>query len=291
MFFVESTSFFEFPGVRAYSFSLAMKVPDIFECCFDIAYLITIFYIGFTMWRRHGNNKEYTLFSMMCILLGLGDCFHLFPRMYSKIFGITPRVISAIGIGNLITAITMSMFYMIFLEVISAKYKKPLKITRVVMYILLATRIIALLLPQNDWIHNSHDHHISLIRNAPFILMGLIIVYLLFVSVYGHPQDDFRFMWLYVVISFGCYTPVALCDLKPMAQAALMIVKTLAYIKIAFVGFQYLQPDQPKEAFPVCNKHIYSSNFDASSFTGILVAFLLLAALLSDCFNCTVRLN
>ena len=243
------------------------------------------------MWKCHGNNKAYTLFSIMCILLGFGDCFHLFPRMYSKIFGLTPRVVSAIGIANLITAITMSIFYMIFLEVISVKYKKSLKTTRVIMYILLFARIVTLLLPQNDWIHNAHNLHVSLIRNAPFILMGVIIVYLLFVSVYGCPQDDFRFMWLYVVISFGCYTPVALCDLRPMTQAALMIVKTIAYIKIALVGFQNLKPDQPKEASPVCNKHIYSSNFDASSFTGILVAFLLLAALLSDCFNCTVRLN
>ena len=264
MFFVESSSFFEFLRVRSDSYSLWMKVPDIFECSFDIAYLATIFYIGFTMWKCHGNNKAYTLFSIMCILLGFGDCFHLFPRMYSKIFGLTPRVVSAIGIGNLITAITMSIFYMIFLEVISVKYKKSLKTTRVIMYILLFARIVTLLLPQNDWIHNAHNLHVSLIRNAPFILMGVIIVYLLFVSVYGCPQDDFRFMWLYVVISFGCYTPVALCDLRPMTQAALMIVKTIAYIKIALVGFQNLKPDQPKEASPVCNKHIYSSNFDAS---------------------------
>ena len=237
------------------------------------------------MWKHHGTNRPYTLFSIMCILLGSGDCFHLFPRIYSKIFGITPRVVSAIGIGNLITAITMSIFYMIFLEVISIKYKKSLKTTRVVMYILLFARVVALLLPQNDWMHNAHNPHASLIRNAPFILMGVIIVYLLFVSVYGRPEDEFRYMWLYVVISFGCYTPVALCDLKPMTQASLMIVKTIAYIMIALTGFRNLKPDQPKEELAVCNKHIYSSNFDASSFTGILVAFLLLAALLSDCFN------
>ena len=221
-----------------------MKFSAIFECLFDIAYLITILTLGLIMLFTQGNNEAYTYFAWMCVLLGGGDCFHLIPRMYSKFVEPKPSVTAAIGYGNLITGISMTYFYILFLEVISYRYNRPLKVIRIVMYVLLAIRVILLLLPQNNWAKNEKNQLFNILRNIPFILIGLIIMYLLFDCTHGHPDDGFKWMWLYILISFGCYTPVALGELKVVFNVVLMILKTVAYMAAAFTGFYVLQPNK-----------------------------------------------
>lgn len=231
-----------------------MKPADIAECSFDFIYLTLILIVGYTMWTRRGS-KDYTYFAAMCLLLGGGDSFHLLPRVYSKMVAMNETVTAAIGIGNLISAITMSLFYVLFLEVISIRYNKPLTKTRYWMYVLLAARIIALLLPQNDWIHHTHNLTISWIRNVPFMAMGAIIVWLLFDVVKGHPEDGFRYMWIYVTGSFGCYIPVALCNLELKYQIILMIVKTIMYVMIVLTGFKTLPWKDDKRDSSVCSTY------------------------------------
>lgn len=235
-----------------------MKPADIAECSFDLIYLTLVLLIGYTMWTRRGI-QEYTYFAVMCLLLGGGDSFHLLPRVYSKMVGVNDTVLAAIGIGNLISSITMSVFYLLFLEVISVRYNRPLTKTRYWMYGLLAARIIALMLPQNDWLHHTHNLAMAWIRNIPFMAMGCIIVWLLFDVVRGHPEDGFRYMWIYVTGSFGCYIPVALCNLDLVYQIVLMIVKTIMYVLIVLTGFKTLPWKDEKRDSTVCSTYLSCS--------------------------------
>ena len=52
----------------------------IVETLFDIVYLTTVITLGILMMKGNRGNKQYFLFGIMAVLLGLGDSFHLVPR-------------------------------------------------------------------------------------------------------------------------------------------------------------------------------------------------------------------
>lgn len=217
-----------------------MNSPVLFECIFDILYLTTILSIGLKMMCHRGTNTQYSLFAFMCILLGVGDCFHLFPRMLSKITSPTPLLIAAVGYGNAVTAIGMTLFYILFIELIAYRYNRNLAVIRPVIYVLMITRIVFVLLPQNDWKHNTFNRNMSILRNAPFILIGIITVYLIIVCTKDKPHDPFKPLWVFVTISFGCYIPVAVIHFGGPLDGLLMILKTIAYIAIVITGYRAL---------------------------------------------------
>lgn len=213
-----------------------MNFGVFFECLFDIVYLISVLTIGFIMVFTKDANKQYSLFAYMCILLGLGDCFHLIPRIISKFMNENEKVTAAIGYGNAISSISMAFFYIIFMEFLAIRYNQKLTVIRPIVYVLFVCRVICILLPQNDWKHNSYDRTMSIIRNIPFILIGIFIVYLL-IAYASKKEDPLRFMWIFVCISFVCYIPVAIIHLGVPWDPILMVIKTLAYVAILVVGF------------------------------------------------------
>ena len=218
-----------------------MNVGSAFEVLFNFTYLFLVLYAGFRLLLKGRGGTESTTFALMCLILGFGDCFHLVPRSYKILFGVSPKVTAAVGLGNLITAFGMTVFYVLFLEVIGLHYNKDVKYWRIPCYVLLVLRAIALLLPQNDWIHNHFDLTISLIRNTPFVILGVIITCMLFAYSRQKEEDPYKFMWLYVTTSFACYLPVALIHFGDYRDAVLMIVKTIAYLCIVFTGYNHLR--------------------------------------------------
>ena len=213
-----------------------------FECAFDVAYLATVFTVSIIMFCNLGNNMQYTLFAWMSILLAGGDCFHLIPRIISKFKKENALVTAAVGYGNAITGVSMTVFYVIFMELLSIRYGLKLTIVRPLMYILFACRVITLVLPQNDWKHNTFNRKMSVIRNVPFSLIGLIVVIVLFCTTWRKHEDIFRFFPWLVIVSFGCYLPVAIIHFEGPINAVFMIVKTVAYVAIIFIGFLNLSP-------------------------------------------------
>lgn len=52
----------------------------IMETLFDTVYLFTVITLGIIMIRKSAGNKQYMLFGIMAVVLGLGDSFHLVPQ-------------------------------------------------------------------------------------------------------------------------------------------------------------------------------------------------------------------
>ena len=50
------------------------------ETLFDIGYLISVITIGGMMIGKSNGKKEYRLFGIMAVILGVGDSFHLVPE-------------------------------------------------------------------------------------------------------------------------------------------------------------------------------------------------------------------
>lgn len=220
----------------------------IMETLFDAVYLISVILIGITMIQKSKGNKQHLLFGMMAVSLGAGDAFHLVPRAYALCTTGLENYTTALGIGKLITSITMTLFYMLLYYVWRNRYKIEGKhYLTYSMYGLAALRILLCLFPQNAWTSANTPLSWAIFRNIPFALMGLLIIVLFFTSAKKARDKSYRFLWLTIVLSFGFYLPVVLwADVVP-AIGVLMIPKTCAYVWTILIGYFDMRSNQKRK--------------------------------------------
>lgn len=210
----------------------------IVETLFDIVYLVTVITLGILMIRNGKENKQYLLFGIMAVTLGLGDSFHLVPRAYALCTTGLQDYTVALGIGKWITSITMTVFYVILYYVWRLRYQiQGKQLYTIIVYGLAVIRIVLCMFPQNGWTSANAPISWGIMRNIPFALLGLLII-VLFYQQTRHDHDlSFQYMWLTIVLSFGFYIPVVLwADVIPMV-GMLMIPKTCAYVWTVWIGY------------------------------------------------------
>ena len=116
---------------------------------------------------------------------------------------------AALGIGKLITSVTMTLFYLLMEYARRERYKingeKPLMIS---VWVLSVIRIALCCFPQNEWTSAEPSLLWGILRNIPFAAIGVMTVMLWFKSA----KDDkpLKFAWLAVTLSFAFYLPVVL---------------------------------------------------------------------------------
>ena len=196
------------------------------ESAFDILYLIFAVTSGCLMLRKAGDRTE-KLMGLAALILGCGDAFHLIPRVLN--YFVDADFTAALGVGKLITSISMTVFYLLLYYIWLGYYRmRENKRITGVMWMLLIIRLILCLLPQNGWMENSMDLVWGMIRNIPFVLLGAAVCMIFFQK----RKNDriFRFFWLLILLSFLFYIPVAVgAGLLPML-GMLMLPKTICYI-------------------------------------------------------------
>ena len=175
----------------------------------------------------------------MAVTLGVGDSFHLVPIAIALCTTGLDNYTVPLGVGKLITSITMTVFYILLYYVWRLRYhiEGKQKLTWAV-YLLAAVRVILCLFPQNRWTSAEAPLSWGIYRNIPFALLGLIVIIIFYKSAKENQDHAFRFMWLTIVLSFGFYIPVVLwADTIPVI-GMLMIPKTCAYVWTVLIGYQ-----------------------------------------------------
>lgn len=224
------------------------------EAGFCIVYLIFIFYLAIWMSKASHEvvkyevtRQEYYRYSfgfLMAFLLGGGDAFHLIPRIIVNIKGKMWKENVFLGAGNLISSITMTIFYNILiawgdtLEYSKTKYNYWVELA---VLILTFIRIVLLLFPQNKWNSKEPNRKWAIIRNVPFVLIGLLVIVGLF-NVWAHAYNYAGSMYIILIVlvffSFAFYLPVALFGKEKPKVGMLMIPKTICYmIMMAVIAF------------------------------------------------------
>ena len=208
------------------------------ETGFDLVYLITVITLGILMIRGSHGNRQFSLFGWMAVLLGAGDAFHLVPRAIALCTTGLENYTVALGLGKLITSITMTIFYVLLYHVWQQRYQlRDCRGLTGLVYGLAGLRIVLCLLPQNRWIYPDAPVSWSIYRNIPFALLGLVIIVLFYHSTRKGRDRAFRWMWLTIVLSFAFYIPVVLwANTVPMV-GMLMIPKTCAYVWTVLIGY------------------------------------------------------
>ena len=216
----------------------------IFETLFDIVYLITVITLGVLMIRGSRGRKQYLIYGIMAVTLGCGDSFHLVPRAIALCTTGLADYTAALGIGKLVTSITMTIFYVLLYYVWRMRYEVNGKssITAAV-WLLSLTRIILCLFPQNRWTSADAPLSWDIARNIPFALLGILIIILFYRSTKENRDTPFKNLWLTIVLSFACYIPVVLFAGTMPAIGILMIPKTCAYVWAVIIGYNAMKTE------------------------------------------------
>ena len=214
------------------------------ETIFDVIYLVTVISIGVLMIKNCKDNFQFRLFGIMAIVLGVGDSFHLIPRALALCTTGLENYTVALGIGKLITSITMTVFYLLLYYVWRKRYQiKDKNGLTIFIYILVAVRVILCIMPQNNWISENNPLSWGIYRNIPFAILGFVIVILFYKSSKNNKDKAFHWMWLTIVLSFAFYIPVVLfADTVPMI-GMLMIPKTCAYVWTVLIGYSAMKKE------------------------------------------------
>jgi hypothetical protein len=214
----------------------------IFETLFDVAYLATVLFLGIRMMKRGRAVKQYWLFGLMAVVLGGGDAFHLLPRAYALNTVGIDHLTAALGVGKLVTSVTMTVFYVLLYHVWQLRYEqRNRKGLTAAVYALAAVRIALCLFPQNAWTSPNPPIGWDIGRNVPFALLGLLMIVLYYRSARAADDRAFRWMWLTITLSFAFYIPVVLFAAAAPAVGALMIPKTCAYVWTVAIGYRDMQ--------------------------------------------------
>ena len=219
------------------------------ETVFEIPYLSFVIIAGLIMIVK-GNSPLVKLAGVMSLVLGLGDSFHLIPRVYALWTGGTAEHVAILGIGKLITSITMTLFYMIMYYVWRGYYevegRKPVTYS---MWALAILRIALSVLPQNEWLSPNPSLLFGVLRNIPFTAMGILMIILFYQETRRTGKQAFRHMPLAITLSYGFYLPVVLlAGIYPIV-GTLMIPKTMAYVWAVLMVWKVYKEEQ-KQALP-----------------------------------------
>ena len=173
---------------------------------------------------------------MLAILLGGGDAFHLIPRIIFNFKGSLPKKNFLFGLGNLVSSITMTVFYDILMSMgDSLEYHESMYNLGIENAILILTiiRIILLLFPQNKWYSGEENVRWAIIRNVPFALIGILTI-VGYINVIHHRMNYPLSMYVQIIIavalSFSFYLPVAIKGKSNPKLGMLMIPKTICYM-------------------------------------------------------------
>lgn len=213
-------------------------VQGIMELVFDAAYLITAMVIGILLIVK-GRTKFFKLFGIMAVVLSGGDAFHLVPRVIALLTTGLEANAYWLGLGKLITSITMTGFYIILYFILEMVYKPSPKQKiwfRASLFTLAAARIILCCFPQNNWFASEGSMLFSILRNIPFALIGIGIIALCFMTWKRNADKSYLWMAIMVILSFGFYIPVVLWSSAVPTIGVLMIPKTLAYVGVVVIG-------------------------------------------------------
>ena len=197
------------------------------ETIFDILYLLTAILIGLIILIKHKNKKE-LLIGLAILILGVGDSFHLIPRILN--YFIDYDFTMYLGIGKLITSITMTIFYLLMYHILlkSIDIKENKHLTKgLIEFVIL--RIILCLSIENNWLTNNSPLLWQIIRNIPFIIIGYILIRLYYKHRY---IDNYKYIWLYMTLSFIFYIPVVIGANTYPILGMLMLPKTICYVLI-----------------------------------------------------------
>ena len=90
------------------------------ESAFDILYLLFAIISGCVILAK-ARSRDERLMGAAALILGCGDAFHLVPRVLN--YFSDSDFTAALGIGKLVTSVTMTVFYLLMYYIFKERFK------------------------------------------------------------------------------------------------------------------------------------------------------------------------
>ena len=208
-------------------------MPKVAELLFDALYLSAMAALGVYL-LVGGKSEIRTLWGVMALVLVVGDAFHLTPRMAAVLSRNEERYLPAQGVGKLVASVTMTLCYLLLWHCGLLVFSLHLSLGTALIYTLAILRIALCLSPRNGWIQTKPSYRWAVYRNVPFLLQGMLVLWLY--ARYGAGVPALTFMWLAIALSILFYLPVVLLAGKYPKLGMLMLPKSCAYVWIVLMG-------------------------------------------------------
>jgi len=221
------------------------------EIGFNILYLIVIWVMVVIMTRRlpevsTENHAVANRFRWAFLLLAIGDTGHVGFRVVAYALGGLEKNPLWVGMGALATAITVTIFYVIMLDIWRVHFNKSYGWFE---YLLLASvpiRFIVMAFPGNEWGNVVPPVFWGPFRNIFLIILGLGVLYLILRDSFKNNDRLFKQVAYCIFFSYLFYTPVIFMVRDYPLLGMLMIPKTIMYILIALLAYNGLYPSTKK---------------------------------------------
>ncbi len=217
------------------------------EIIFNISYLLVIWGLVITMTRRRGSVAEAdrgvaNRLRWAFALLALGDTGHVGFRVVAYALGGLEANPALVGLGALSTAYTVTLFYMLLVDVWRLRFKRSLGWFGWLLLAAGVVRMVVMVFPQNQWQLIVPPYGWSLLRNAFLVLQGLGVMTLFFRDSARAKDRTFTAVAWMIALSYAFYLPVILWVGQVPLLGMFMIPKTCAYIAAAVIAYRSLYP-------------------------------------------------
>jgi hypothetical protein len=214
------------------------------EIGFNLIYLTFIWIIVAIMTRkiRKIPSEERSIPQRFCLaffLLALGDTGHVGFRILAYINGGLEANSTLVGLGALSTSITITFFYMIFVDIWRIHFTKDKDLLYYGLMLVGFIRFIIMVFPQNEWGNLVAPYEWALIRNAPLTLIGVAVAFLMLRDGFKSQDSRYKNFGYCIVASYAFYIPVILLVQDFPLIGMLMIPKTMTYMVMAYLAYKY----------------------------------------------------
>ena len=222
-------------------------MQKVMEPLFEIVYLLAGLVISAIILAKSNKRPQFVVFGVMGLLLVFGDAFHLVPRMLNAWQVGGENIVAYLGIGKLVTSITMTVFYLLLFWFFKLRYGKKTPIALdVTLYVLAAVRIILCALPMNEWTSADAPYLWGIWRNIPFFVLGAVMVVLTFIWAKENGDKRFSLAWLAITLSFAFYAVTVVGTKFVTALGMMMIPKTVCYVWLLVMGLVAVLKEKPQ---------------------------------------------
>jgi hypothetical protein len=218
----------------------------IVELVFNIAYLLTIWTVVALMLARFGKTAaaDRPLFKRllwMFALLALGDSGHVGFRVVAYLKGGLEANAALLGIGALSTAVTVTVFYMLLVDIWRMRFHKKMGWSPWVLVAAGVIRLVVMAFPQNQWEALTPPYGWSLLRNGFLVVQGLGVMALILRDSRKAGDKPFELIGWMIALSYLFYSPVILWSAAVPLLGMLMIPKTCAYVAAAVIAWRMME--------------------------------------------------
>lgn len=215
------------------------------EVLFNVSYLVVVWGLVIAMSGRQPavepvNRPVAARVLWAFALLALGDTGHVGFRVLAYALGGLETHPTLVGMGALATAITVTFFYVLMLDVWRLRFNKKLGAFEYLLLAAAAVRLVMMTLPVNEWGRIEPPQPWGIYRNIPLMIQGLGVMFLILRDARATRDRTFSWIGAMILVSYAFYTPVILWSSQAPLLGMLMIPKTMAYVAIAVIAYRAL---------------------------------------------------